>query len=728
MTRRALRRVVAAAVAIATILIGAGPALGGESGPITYTFVGLGDGTTWNDQMNWSPQGIPRFGDSVVIKQNPGGPSHVTEAKTTQLATIDIGPGGSLRGEPLAAAQVQWSGGTIHNDVTAITALRVTGDATKILQGTAGDPQSGRLTVLDKALLTGDGELRMIRGTIVNQGEFVAIGPPGSVSYVNGNFGGPALGTFENHGYLTAMEGTELHLENFALESPDTLGGGSIGLNGGRVRISGGTVHLPTNAEIADDVVLTDGTVVTADGVVLLGAAARLTLDGSTSTTLAGTPVFSGAGGTVEWLTARITGKVELTSGVTMEVAGAGLKVLDNRSAGPMLVSPGAVVVHRGTGPVRLGVGAEIVNQGQWLVQDVDAAIGGATCCVAGSVGRFRNMGTVGVQAGRTLTMGTGPGLVGMDYSQEPTGTLLPNGSVGGRLVLAGGQHHLNGGTITGVQVDLVGNGVTHLDGTVNVHTGATLRQTDGSDLVASGTLGGAGRYRWSDGSITGRVVFGQALSLDIDDPDAGGENKVLNPSAAQGGLIDVRGPLVVDSTRPVVLFSTSGRRSKLTLGGTTTWLRGAVDYTGVAGDFTSSGSLSLDGHTLTTRIPLVLTGGTLLGPGTVAGSVDNQAAEVRLGQRGTLTISGGYRQGDRGSILLVVAGKKPPQRDRVVTGGPLDLSGRLTVRRQGKGTIKGYALLSGASRTGTFDKVRLRGLPRGFRVVYLGRSVTLRG
>jgi hypothetical protein len=703
--RKLLARGTCVAVLVAASTVAsASPVVAGESGPITYTFVGLGDGTTWNDQMNWSPQGIPHFGDSVVIKQNPGGPSHVTEAKTTQLATITIGPGGSLKGEPLYGAQVQWSGGTIFNDITVITALQVTGDATKILQGTAGDPQSGRITVQDKALLTGEGELRMIRGTIVNQGEFVAVGPPGTVAYVNGNFGGPALGTFENHGYVTAMEGAELHLENFALDSPDTLGGGSFGLSGGRVRVSGGTVHLPTNAEIADEVVFTDGSVVTADGVVLLGADARMSLEGSTSTTLAGTPVFSGPG-QVEWRAATVTGKVELTSGVTMTVDGTGLKVLNNKSTGPMLVSPGAFVVQRGTGPLRLGVGAEIVNQGQWLVQESDASIGGATCCVSGSVGLFRNMGTVAVQQGRTLVMGTGPGVVGMDYTQEPTGSVLPNGAVGGRLVLSGGVTRLHGGIITGVAVDLVGNGTASVDGTVNVHTGATLRQTDGTDLTASGTLGGAGRYRWSDGTITGRLVTGAALHVDVDDPATGAQDKRLLPGATQGGLLDVRGPLRIDTAKPVVLASTSSKVSSLVLGGATAWRRGTLDYAGVAGSLRNTGSLTVSPG-LSTRLALVNDG------------------RLRLAARGALSV-GSFRQGGSGRLTLVVAGKRDTSRDRILSAGPLQLGGRLTVSHQGSGKVGRYALLTGSARTSTFGRVKLRRLP-GYAVTYRPTSVLL--
>ena len=165
-----------AVIATASLVVSAAPA---HAQPTTFQFVGLGDGTTWNDQMNWSPQGIPRFGDSVVIKQNPGGPSHVTAAMSTQLATIEIGPGGSLAGQPLVAASVNWSGGTIYNEITALTALQVSGDGTKQLQGTAGESHTGTLIVEDKGIVTGTGELRMNRGTIVNNGEFLSMGARG---------------------------------------------------------------------------------------------------------------------------------------------------------------------------------------------------------------------------------------------------------------------------------------------------------------------------------------------------------------------------------------------------------------------------------------------------------------------------------------------------------------------------------------------------------------------
>ena len=687
--------------ATASLVATAAPA---SAEPTSYEFVGLGDGTTWNDQMNWNPQGIPRFGDSVTIKQTPAGPSHVTEAPATQLATITIGAGGSLDGSPMVAASVSWTGGTIYNDLTVITALQVSGSDTKLLQGKPGDSQKGVITVLDKALITGDGELRANRGTIINKGEFLSVGAPGQVSYVNGNFGGPALGTFVNEGYVTAMAGTELHLENFALESPDSLGGGEPGLSGGTVRISGGTTHLPTNAKVDDHVILTKGNVVTADGVVSLFSGSTLDLDGSTSTTLSGSPNFTGTG-VVRWLTGTVTAKVTVSSGVTMGVTGTGLKVLNNKVAGPMEVNPGALVLHGGSGALRLGVGAEIVNRGIWRVRDLDAVMGGATCCVAGSVGRFRNLGALEIQGGRTLTMGTASGVVGMDYSQENGSTVAAFGSAGGQLVLAGGDQHLNGGIITGTSVDLVGNGTATVTGTVNVHTGATMRQTDGTDLTATGTLGGAGRFRWSDGSITGQLVTGAALRVDIDDPASSGQNKVLSPSATKGGLLDVRGPLTIDTTKPVVLASTSSKVSALVLGGATAWRRGTLDYTGVAGTLRNTGSLTV-APGRSTRLTVVHDG------------------RLKLSARGAVSV-GSFRQGAAGRLTLLVAGRTDATRDRIVASGALQLGGRLTVKHQGTGRIKGYGLLTGSSRAGTFGKVVLRKLP-GCAVAYKPASVVL--
>src|SRR5690349_19192776 len=90
-------------------------ALPGTAHATTYTFTELGnDHVQWNNPQNWSPNGIPGAGDDVIIKQNPGGPSHVVLPGAVTVRSIDLEAGGSLSdGSITATGGLTWLGGAI---------------------------------------------------------------------------------------------------------------------------------------------------------------------------------------------------------------------------------------------------------------------------------------------------------------------------------------------------------------------------------------------------------------------------------------------------------------------------------------------------------------------------------------------------------------------------------------------------------------------------------------
>ncbi|KAA1416765.1 hypothetical protein F0U44_16340 [Nocardioides humilatus] len=708
MFRRLLRFVLGSVLAASSTLAVVALAPPAHASPTTFEFTGLGDGTSWNDQMNWSPQGIPHSLDSIVIRQQPGGPVNVTGAVPTTLAGITVEAGGSIDGQPLNAATVHWTGGTIYNEITALNLLQVDGPNLKKLESKdTSDPHAGKLIIEDQALIS-DGELRTIKGTIVNNGTLASVGGPSSSVLVNGNFGSSAKGTFVNDGTVTASSGTTIQLRNFNLEVAGLLGGGPPGFNGGTVQVSGTALHLTTTAAIDDHVVIDDATVTMAEGNVSLRSGSTLTVAGSASTTLAGAPRFTGTG-TLQWLAGTVTGKGSLASGVTMSVEGVGPHKIDAPAVSPFTVEPGAVVVQRG-GPVSLGIHTTVTNQGRWRVRDASSTITGLSCCVPGSTAIFDNVGTVEVQAGKTLTLGS----PGIDFRQRTAGGIIADGAAGGRVVMLGGDSELMGGHVTGVELVLGGNSAVELSGTINIDAGAAVRQTDSTDVTGTATFGGAGTYRWSDGTITGDLIFGSSLTLKIDDPDAPGANKALLPDATTGGSLDVRGPSTIATTLPILVSSTSSKLSTIVNKGTMKWTTGTIDSTGVAGTFTNVGTLQV-------------------APGAEAPATERLDASfvnkgtVELTKRGQLTITGAFTQTQAGTTRLSVAGKTATTRDRLAVGGALKLDGTLALRRKGTQPISGYTLIAGASRSGKFDKVTgLGGFPAGYHVGYSATGVKL--
>src|SRR5699024_8959020 len=119
-----------------------------------------------------------------------------------------------------------------------------------------------------------------------------------------------------------------------------------------------------------------------------------------------------------------------------------------------------------------------------------------------------------------------------------------------------------------------------------------------------------------------------------------------------------------------------------------------------------TAGSITLLGRTLKSTPVFALHGGTVHGPGRVNGAVTNSGGTLDLLTRGEFTIAGRYTQGSHGTAVIKVAGSTPSTRDTIAASGALTLHGSLKLVRVGGSAVAGYAMLTGASRTGTFDTV----------------------
>jgi hypothetical protein len=211
------------------------------------------------------------------------------------------------------------------------------------------------------------------------------------------------------------------------------------------------------------------------------------------------------------------------------------------------------------------------------------------------------------------------------------------------------------------------------------------IRQTDSSAVSGTASFSGPGTYEWSDGTITGQLTFGTAVKFVVDDPDTGGFRKYLYPNAS-GGLLDIRGPSTFASTLDLVLYSVSGKLSRILNHGTMTWSSGLIDYTGLAGTLVNDGTLKLQGSRHLRPHYTQTAGGTL-------------------------------------KIVAATAGAK----GQLVCDYNVKLDGTLALSRVGTAPVTAYSLITGYTRAGTFATVTgLGAFPAGWHVAYTSTTVKL--
>jgi hypothetical protein len=481
---------------------------------------------------------------------------------------------------------------------------------------------------------------------------------------------------------------------------------------------------------------------------------------GAPTVTLADATLGAGGelhGGAITTATMEWTGGVVWTDLTVndLTISGSSLKRLHN---------PSQTTVRT------LTIQHEAVISGENLVYDGELVVNGsllattepgdAAVSIEGNTpsSKITNNGTIGAGAGSTL------------YITESTVDNHAGAQIGpGKVRLTYSTVHLH--TVTDVfgSIDLGYSTTMTATGVVSVHNGAVLTQR--STVSGTATFGGAGRYAWLDGTIFGRLAFGADLDLLVGDMTSGiPAGKALRPLNGVGGRLTINGNATIDSTKPITLYSSTGQIASIVNNGHTTWIHGDTGNTGLPGKLqntgvlhskagtgnvltwggvavTNSGGIVLDsgtlavtgpsfvqtagtmalfGRTLTSSADIALHGGTFRGPGKVDAAVSNTGATVQLQTHGTLAITGRYTQGSHGEAVIKVAGSTPASRDAINAGGALTLHGTLTLVRVGTSAIAGYAMFTGASRTGTFDTVSGLAHFPGFHVGYTSTSARL--
>ncbi len=472
-----------------------------------------------------------------------------------------------------------------------------------------------------------------------------------------------------------------------------TLASGTLGLTGTNTFTGVTTINTGATLQFGEDT--TTGTV--AGNVVDNGSAV---FDFSGAATMPG--AFSGSGSAeIEDGTLLVTvggalgGAVTIDTGATLQWGNGAAAFLVG--GGGAVVDNGALVMNFGAGSVGgsipiSGTGTLEVQSGEFGDSGASTYTGVTTIDTAGVLalsgagsiadsanlvdnGKFDISGTTGGASIITLSGSGGVSLGAQtltltNASGTFSGVLADgglSGGAGGGLTIAAGAETLTGAsTFTGL---------------TTIKSGATL------NLGAGGAAG----------SVVGPILDSGTLNLD--------RNNTLTFSqsiSGAGALNQVgTGTTVLDAVNPFT--------------GLTTVSAGALEV----GDAAHAGA-TLGGNVV------VGAGGTLMGHGTVAGSVTNFGVVAPGGTIGTLTV-GSYTQAVTGTLNIEVS---PTAASLLNAIGPANLAGKLAVTFD-PGTYSAahiYQIVTGHPVTGTFSATGVTGSPSGeaFGVVYQPTQVDL--
>jgi hypothetical protein len=452
-----------------------------------------------------------------------------------------------------------------------------------------------------------------------------------------------------------------------------------------------------------------------------------LTLDSGSNLTLGSTNIASSNAGTIT-----------ITNGSTLTL-------------NALTFTNSNIIDGSGGGNVLINVATQLTNQaGAYIATDYSAAGNGSTVTLNGT-GNLDNAGTIG-----STTIGSGgyvSGTLTGTFTNENTGVLtLDSGSnltLGSTSVASS-----NAGTITVTDSNLTYNSFLTLNASTFTNSGVIDTSNEGEvSFNIAGSLvnaQGAGIYTdYTSNTNGGSINFSGAGSLD----NAGyiGSVTIGSGGAIFGSLTgaftnESTGTLALDSGSSLALGNTSvassnagtilaANSSNLTINASTftntgtlaaasqgaVTVNGAVTLgggkvlDGAEGTISFTGpSVSQTGGTtrvdgvLNTTATLALTGGDLVGSGTINGNVINSGGTVQPSVAGgTLTLNGQYTQSGAGTLEVALGGTQPGQYSLLTITGAAMLGGQLDVT-----LVNGFTpttgdifnFLSYGSRIGTFD------------------------
>jgi MYXO-CTERM domain-containing protein len=725
-------RTVLFSCALASVVSFAGSAFAAT----TYTYSPPDSGTNpraWNDETQWSPNGVPGAGDTAIVTigdTNPG-----LEADGVTIQSLTFTGTGNITGSGITLQ----SGGTFDWKSGDLTAPVMVPSGATLLIETAGAHE------LDGVTLTLQGTGSWTGGSLVGDA-FAVLRNDGSLSIAAGStsFGyaaGPNTADFFNTGTLTVTgSGTTNSSDGYwAFHNSGTMnftGGGTLEFNGG------GYSSLDDAGSITGTgTLLFDGAgQVSVTGTTTIGAGATLAL-GTGANVQSGTGAATLAGpGTLLWTGAYLAAGTQAVPWVWGSSLLVHLTGADPKQFGPGYVSSQASITWDQGNLQGTGNGV-LVNAGTFTAQGDLSFSDANSFCTLVNRGRL------------TKSAGTG-NLVVFRWAIDDYGTL---DAASGTIELQTGpqQHHtledgasLNGSFLadTGAEVSLAG--------TALVASGATFELGSGGTLDGNGTVVGPGTVKLTGGVVNadtsdtitfaggGQVVIPAGTHKTLIQDAAPGGVTFAGTTTWSGGPIELGGIVTNSGTwianapgamtnassddtfqNTGTFTSNAGAGSVLNLDTATnagTWvLQSGTTLFGFGGYTQTVGTTTLAGGTLAAHDDATppgayyivdVQGGWLAGSGTVDAIVSNEGtvAPGSATSAGTLTVTQTYTQSSAGRLVVALGGTQPgTQFDLLAVNGDVALAGSMLVTYLG-GYVPSvgstYEVLTSASPSASID------------------------
>jgi hypothetical protein len=382
--------------------------------------------------------------------------------------------------------------------------------------------------------------------------------------------------------------------------------------------------------------------------------------------------------------------------------------------------------------------GAAITNAGRFQL-DPGSAVDANACC--SNPRKFISTGILAMPAssGGTATLG----FMGLSIGGA---VIVGKGStldvVSGQASFSPGIAVDNGGTL---KFDL--GEIVKLAAGIAIDKDTTLQLTRNAAFTGTGGFTGTGTFLWTGGSVEGNLTTGPSVTTTAsgsgtkDVSSLSGKpitvtlrgNTTLSGTGplhlSTGGNLDNEGTLTAESGTTIEAGTCCSNPLRFTNGGTLIVAGGKKKVTISLLAFRNSGTVKLAsgklvvvalpytqtsgvtdlaGGSLSSKMPVLIKGGTLTGHGLVGAALVNGGTVSPSTTGGVFTVNGSYSQSKSGTFATVLSGTAPGSKfGQLVVEGAAKLAGTIKVTTKNFKPKKGqsFQVLKFRSRSGSFSK-----------------------